>query len=199
MSDSKKRRKLINLDIKRRMQIRLIIKILVVIFACIIVSSLIFYIYSNRAVDQNWRSFHVKLKNMKELLIPIIFLAGIMSTAIAVIISLFYPGPLVGPLYRIEKVVGLMTEGDLTQRIKLRQFDEYSELASLINFLLESQTEKILQLKKFSDKLKVLADKGDKQELLAEIGLLKEGLDWFKVRDEVGRGLDLEVRKFWVS
>lgn len=179
-SDKKNRRRLINLNIKRQMQMRLIMKIMLIVIICILLSSSIFYIFSNQAIGQTWNAFHLKLHNMKQLLLPIVILATLMSIIVAVFMGIFFPNPFVGPIYRIERTIQSLSEGNLNQKIILRQKDEITDLASYVNCMSDKFREKILDLKDNIIKIAKLAEENNNEELVGEVKKLEENINWFK-------------------
>ena len=179
-SDRKNRRRLINLNIKRKMQMRLIMKIMLIVIICIMLSSSIFYIFSNQAIGQTWNTFHIKLINMKQLLLPIVIVATIMSIIVAMFMGLFFPNPLVGPIYHIEKTIQSLSEGDLNQKIILRQKDEVMELAFYVNFMSDKFRDKILNLKDNIKKIAKIVEENNKEDLVKEVKELEESINWFK-------------------
>jgi methyl-accepting chemotaxis protein len=53
--------------------------------------------------------------------------------------SIFITHQMAGALYAIEKVIGRITDGDLTARVKLRKKDDLHELGSVMSRMLDKQ------------------------------------------------------------
>jgi methyl-accepting chemotaxis protein len=53
--------------------------------------------------------------------------------------SIFITHKMAGPIYAIEKVIGRITEGDLSARVRLRKKDDLHELGQAMNRLFDKQ------------------------------------------------------------
>ncbi len=67
--------------------------------------------------------------------------------------GIFLTHRIAGPIYRFEETIKNAMEGDLNIRIKLRWADEFKNLACSINGLLNSLSQRLIKLKKASEKL----------------------------------------------
>lgn len=54
------------------------------------------------------------------------------------ILGLLFSHKIAGPIYRIEKTIDEISKGNLTLKIKLRQGDEFWDLADIINIMTDS-------------------------------------------------------------
>lgn len=184
MEKGKFKRKKLNFSIKKEMKIRLIIRIFVIVFISVALSATIFYFYSQREIGSSYRLFHVKADNFLDLLFPAVLLSCLLSTLIGFVLSLFYPHHIAGPLYRIEKDVLRIGEGDLTVNISLRKGDEVMDLAGNINIMVSGLREKIERIKETSGKLK--------EEIVQE----KEENHRIEKLKEMSQKLEEEVSRF---
>jgi methyl-accepting chemotaxis protein len=84
---------------------------------------------------------------------------------IALILSfgIFLTHRVAGPIYRFEQTIKNAMEGNLNTRIKLRWADEFKLLASSINDMLNSFSQRFIKLKKSSEKLESIAVKMEQQ------------------------------------
>jgi methyl-accepting chemotaxis protein len=84
---------------------------------------------------------------------------------IALILSfgIFLTHRVAGPIYRFEQTIKNAMEGNLNTRIKLRWADEFKLLASSINDMLNSFSQRLIKLKKSSEKLESIAVKMEQQ------------------------------------
>jgi len=53
--------------------------------------------------------------------------------------SIFITHRMVGPIYAVEKVIGRITDGDLSARVKLRKNDDLKEFGQAMNHMLDKQ------------------------------------------------------------
>jgi methyl-accepting chemotaxis protein len=137
-------RKMINFSVKSQLQFRLLYKVMGIVFIGVGIMALIFYFYSNREINDSYRQFHVDAKNFLDYLWPAVISSLVLSTLAAIVITLFLPQRLAGPLYRIEKDLNdIVSKGDLTHRLTLRKGDEVTDLAEAVNMTVASLRQKL--------------------------------------------------------
>lgn len=131
------KRKLLNFSIKRDMQFKIIGKIFLLLFGCLLLSGAIFYQFANQEITSSFQMFHIKARNFLDFLFPVVLSSFAISLVAGVIGSLFFPKPFAGGLYRIEKDLHKVIDtNDLTVQIKLRNGDHLIPLAEQVNQLL---------------------------------------------------------------
>ncbi|MBN1227836.1 MAG: methyl-accepting chemotaxis protein [Deltaproteobacteria bacterium] len=191
-----KKRKRINLSIKRDMQIRLFCKIFIFIMTAVIISGVIFWLGSHREVASTYRQFHVQLDNFKDLIFPMVLTGMGAGLVVALVLTLFFPQYLVGPLYRIEKILDMAADGDLSEcQLNLRSGDEMKDLAGQVIKMMKKMRERVLLLKEDNKQMEAIYNRlvkavrnsnrdmiiGGMSDLEKEITKIKESLDEFKV------------------
>lgn len=132
------KRKLLNLSVNRKIQFRMISGISSILFVCLFISSAVYFQLANQEIESSFRMFHIKARNFLDLLFPVVGLSFVVSLGCGVMASLFFPKSYAGALYRIEEDLKKVVDtADLTVRIKLRDGDQATALASQANGLLE--------------------------------------------------------------
>ncbi len=183
------KRKRINFSIKKGMQFRLILRIFIIILIAVILSGAIFWLGSQRKVASTYYQFHVQLRNFRDLIFPLAIMGVIAGLLGAFVLSLFFPHRLAGPLYRIEKTIERIINGDLSNPdLKVRSGDELHDLAKQVAGLMERMRERILFLKEINGRLDLIygqirdADGRSDTDIIAEtMPALEEELK--KMRD----------------
>ncbi|MFV0438740.1 MAG: hypothetical protein ACK5PS_15285 [Desulfopila sp.] len=95
-----------------------------------------------------------------------------------VISSVLLSQPIAGPLYRFERVLDHMNNGNLTSRIQLRQKDEGRELATKINTFNATLTHAIDTLDRSTAALDVLLSQVESRLLVNEENEQLASLFW---------------------
>lgn len=126
-------RKKINLRVKRYFQKWLLIRIFGVTLLCSLVAAFILYFYARSEITSSFFDAHIKIRRVSDLLLPVVISGSLISFVSGVILSLFLPQKIAGPLFRIEQDLKPVQEGDLTLTIKLRKGDILKELAEEVN------------------------------------------------------------------
>ncbi len=144
----------VNFSIKKSFQLKLIFRILFIILLGTAVTSGVFYFYANREIGSSFKHFHVSARNFLDYLFPAIMASGGLGVLVAIVVSVFFPHSIAGPLYRIERdLKEKIGEGDLTIRFHLRNGDDLKELADNLNEVLEKTGSKIKNIESASGEL----------------------------------------------
>ena len=156
---TKERRRRLNYSIKRKVQLRLFFKVLSVVFLGLVLSSAIFFYLSNQEVGETYRHFHIQARNFLDFLLPGIVIAFLVGLVVAVVIALFFPHKIAGPLYRIERdLKDKIGEGELNVKFTVRDGDEMGELAEALNAMVEKLRSKIERLQDAVEELSALSE-----------------------------------------
>lgn len=162
MSSSKmayKRSRFFNFSIKRRLQLRMLVKIWSIILASLLVTGIIFYFYSDINVGKSYRLFHVKAENFMDFLFPVLVCGFLASLMLGVVASLLFPHAIAGPMYRIEKELAEIGKGNLCKNISLRKGDELKDLVDSINVMTGGLRDKIKTISDISGQIGELAER----------------------------------------
>lgn len=137
------KRKKLNLQVKRGFQMWMFYRVLGAIFLSCAIAALILYFYSNQELGESFYEAHLKIRKVSDLLIPVILSGAFVSLLSGVLLVLFFPQKVAGPVYRIEEDLKAVQNGDLSKRIKLREGDPMQSLADTINKTLDNLQDKI--------------------------------------------------------
>lgn len=123
--------------------------ILIVIIVANIVGALV-YGFSVEKLENNLveeAKLPVDSKQLGQALLPGVIIAELISIFVVAFICIFVTHTIAGPVYRMEKVVRNIGEGDLTHFIKLRPKDELKDLADAMNEMTMGLRNKIINFK----------------------------------------------------
>ena len=180
MGTSNKRK---NYFIKRGFQTKLtIITLLLVVIVANLVGGIIYGVLTGNDLTQYFsKIFKVSTAN---LLLPTILMAELISIFIVAIIGVFVSHSMAGPVYRFEKVLKTLCEGEMDCSFKLRSSDEFHELEEHINDLIELLNQKIGKVKHIVVDIEKLSKTGNKKELQEKIVELNKALEYFKINED---------------
>ncbi len=153
MTADKFKRKLINLNVKRRLQIWLLIRIGGIIILTSIVSAMILYGYARHETIHNFYQAHIKIRRVSDLLLPVVLSGSAISLVSGVILALFLPQKIAGPLYRIEQELNKVKAGDFRIKIKLRTRDTLVNFTSQINDTIATVEHRLKDMQKTIDSI----------------------------------------------
>lgn len=161
--------------------------------------SLLVFLFLSLMAFVMWLEGYLAVKNMinsgmvahedailqLKLLNNIMAKTSLIGLAIAFGLSLFLSHFIAGPLYRFERTLEEMRDGNLSVQVRLRPHDEFKEIAELFNMTLMSLRFKVKKeretLQASLDKMKSLSDKLKQTGQASEAGELEKLI--LEVRD----------------
>jgi len=155
------KRKKLNLKIKQKLQVWLLIRIMGVALLTITVAGIILYFYSVTVVDTDYLSFAPKVRKVSEVLLPVFLAASLTSIVAGLLLALFLSQKIAGPVFRIEQDLLRMRTGDLTDIINVRSTDILKELAQSVNMTVHNIRDMIINVKEINTELESEISKGD--------------------------------------
>lgn len=194
MSSSKmayKRSCFFNFSIKRKLQLRMLVKIWSIILVSLLVTGIIFYFYSDINIGKSYRLFHVKAENFMDFLAPVLVCGFLVSLILGFVASLLFPHAIAGPLYRIERELAEIGKGNLCKDITLRKGDELKDLVDSINVMTGGLRDKIKTISDISGQIGELAEKatdegpdGTIKKIKLANANLQEAINKFTLREK---------------
>ena len=170
-----KRRKL-NLAVKRQFQIWLLARIVGVVVVSSLVAVLILYFYSRQEISSSFYKAHIQIRRVSDLLLPVMAAGAFVSLLSGVILALFLPQKLAGPVFRIQKSLDVIKNGDLTEKIILRRNDTLQDLAGSVNETTADLRSRILEIKEIQRELDKVVGALQHQEASAVLARQNEAL-----------------------
>jgi hypothetical protein len=158
MANQFTRKPLGNFFIKKPLQIRLILKIVIaVIFATFISSGtllLVYYMtYKSVLLYQMDRLTNLTKENIIFIILPSLLLSAFVNLIMAFGIGLYASRKYAIPVYKLENWARLLRDGKITAKIQFREKEELKELADHCNNLSGDLLNKLLEIKKQTDLL----------------------------------------------
>jgi methyl-accepting chemotaxis protein len=127
------KRKKLNIGVKREFQRWLLVRILGAVMFSALVAALVLYFYARQELGESFYTAHIKVRRVSDLLLPVILAGSAVSLLSGILISLFLPQKIAGPLFRVEQDLRRLAAGDLTVKIVLREDDTLQDFAAAVN------------------------------------------------------------------
>lgn len=186
-----------NYFIKKRFQMNFSSKfILLIVLESILIVSLFLYISANTLTTGYLNSI-LRIEPTRDfffvpfVLITLIVVLGISLAGMIVFILLSHR--IAGPLYRFEKVLEQLSEGDLTTVVHLRNTDQLLGFEKALNSFIETLCQRIATIKEKLEEAQGLLKQSNDPQQLAK---LKDKLE--SIKDEINRFKippDTDIRK----
>ena len=123
----------------------------------------------------------MSIQRVSDLLLPVIAAGSAVSLLSAIIVVLFLPQKIAGPLYRIEKRLEGLKEGDLSSEIRLRRNDILQDMAATLNDSTAALQKKIRMAQNSQEEIeRSLQKTTGNAEMQNAVKKLKENLAIFK-------------------
>jgi len=144
--------------IKKRYQFRFVTHFCVSMLIMAIIHIIIFYLYTNKELGSTYYQSLFSLQGLRDnILSAMIFTGGIViifATLAVLIITLIGSNKIAGPIYRIEKSLESVGNGDLGLIIKFRTHDAIDRVAEDINSATENLNTKISTVSRNIEEIK---------------------------------------------
>jgi len=160
------KRKKLNLGVKRQFQMWLLIRIFGVMIVSSLVAVLILYFYSNKEISSSFYSAHIQIRRVSDLLLPVMAAGTFVSLLSGAILAIFLPQKLAGPVFRVQKGLELIKDGDLTEHIGLRDNDILLDLAESVNETTTNLRARIQEVKEIQRELDQIINSLDHKEAM---------------------------------
>ena len=181
VSEEHQKRKTINLKVKRQFQRWLLLRILGLIVVSSLVAALILYFYARQELTTSFFDAHVKIRRVSDLLLPVVIAGSVVSLIGGVVLAVFLPQKIAGPLFRIEQDLLIIKDGDLTKVITLRPEDLLTDLAAEVNEATEQVRSMVEKIKGECSAAQQYLVENNQDLAQQTMGRLAEELEKFKI------------------
>ena len=192
-----------NYFINRDFQVGFTIKFLIVIVVEAVLAIGLFMYLSRGTLTTGFVGSDFRIARTSEFFLPTLLVSNLIIIVITAIIGIailiYMSHRIAGPLYRFEKILTDVGRGDLTQRFKLRDNDQLSELSQSITELTNTMDNRVSDIKFRTHELSGLlreiktsapsgpSDSIDIENLLKEVSenvqALEEVVNYFKTSE----------------
>ena len=169
-----------NYFIKKKFQRDFILKFCALVVIGAVISGLIVYAMSRATVTTTFENTRLVIKSTADFILPAVLLSSLVMIALVglatVAVTLFTSHRIAGPLYRLEKDVERIREGDLSVRFAIRRNDELQALPAILNDMVGALKSRISNMKRAADEAEAMLDKGALGVAKTKLSELKTGL-----------------------
>ena len=126
-----------NYFIKKKFQVNFTVKFLIIILIEAFLAAGLFLYMSKGTLTTGYLGSELRIARTYDFFLTMLLLSNLIivgiSAVIGIAVLIFLSHRIAGPLYRFENILNSIKKGDLTQRFKLRENDQFVELANSIN------------------------------------------------------------------
>ena len=137
--------------VQKDFQSKFILKFCVVLLIGIIISIGLLFLFSENTLTSSFDQSRLVIKNTASAILPNVFLshliAFVLISLLTIAVTLLISHKLAGPLFRFQKELKEIGNGDLSNVINLRKDDQVKAIADSLNQMRANLQKKILDIK----------------------------------------------------
>ena len=136
--------------VRKGFQVRFILKFCSLLLIGVILSTGLLFLFSRDTLTSSFQQSRLVIENTALAILPTAVYTNLVTLGLiaiaTIIVILFISHKLAGPLFRFDKEIKKIGEGDLTTVVTLRNKDQITDLADTLNKMTASLREKILSI-----------------------------------------------------
>ena len=141
--------------IKKEFQARFIIKFVLILIAGGLVSIGMTFLNNHDTLTTTYTNSKLVIQNTSLAIMPSVVFTTILTTVllgiVVIALTLLFSHKIAGPMFRFEKDIKRIADGDLKSRINIRKGDQFQELALGLNDMIQSLSDRVGRIKKETD------------------------------------------------
>jgi len=115
-----------------------------------IISTSLLFLFSQGTLTSSFQQSRLSIKNTAFAILPAVIYTNLITLGLialaTIAVTLFVSHKIAGPMFRLEKELKAIGEGDLTKDIRLREKDQITDMAATLNKMVSSLHEKVLDI-----------------------------------------------------
>ena len=143
--------------VQKDFQSKFILKFCMILFTGVIISVGLLFLFSKNTLTSSFEQSRLVIENTASAILPSVFLSHLIALVLiillTIVITLLVSHKLAGPLFRFQKELREIGEGNLTQSIKLRKNDQVKAIADSLDQMRVNLQKKILDVKEEVEKI----------------------------------------------
>lgn len=131
-----------HLFINKNFQTRFILKFILILFFSGVISIGLTLFYTRNTLTSTFVDSKLMIQNTSSVIMgPVIYttlITTLLVGLLVILVTLLVSHKIAGPMFRFEKDIDNISQGDLKSRIHIREKDQFQELAISLNTMIES-------------------------------------------------------------
>lgn len=141
----------------------MILKFVTLLVTMAITSSVILYFFAGNKLESSYYEAHSSIKSMWDILGPTVlatnFISLIVISIATIYVILFISHKIAGPLFKLEKNIQEIAEGNLDLHVHLREGDQVQTLGTALGSMVDTLAGRIKAMKDVTGNLAALEEK----------------------------------------
>lgn len=167
--------------VKRGFQAGFIVKFCILVLVGVLVSTVLLMLFSQNTLTTTFHQSRLEIQSTGKAILPTVIYINLFTlgliTAATVAVVLWVSHRIAGPLFRFEKELARIRDGDLTTRIRLRSKDQMTDMARCLNEMTAGLQEKVLGIQMEAEEiLQTCRAEGMSGELAGRLQIFSENI-----------------------
>jgi methyl-accepting chemotaxis protein len=158
--------------IRKDYQFKFILKFCLIVLAGSIISTAILFFFAQGTLTSSFEHSRLVIRNTATAIMPAVILTNVITliviTFATIVVVLFISHKIAGPMFRFEKDLKDIGQGDLTKKVSLRKKDQFTNLGDSLNIMTATLHEKVVSTQAEVEQLIELASKEKAPQKLVE-------------------------------
>lgn len=156
--------------IKKDYQLIFILKFCFIILVGAFISTGLLFLFSQGTLTSSFEHSRLLVRDTSFAILPAAILTNIITliliTLATIVVVLFISHKIAGPMFRFEKDLNEIGQGDLTKKVTLRKKDQFTDMADSLNNMTTNLHDKVLAVQTEVEQLLESASKQKAPERL---------------------------------
>ena len=149
--------------IRKDYQFKFILKFCLIVLAGSIISTAFLFFFAQGTLTSSFEHSRLVIRNTATAIMPAVILTNVITliviTFATIVVVLFISHKIAGPMFRFEKDLKDIGQGDLTKKVRLRKKDQFTNLGDSLNIMTATLHEKVVSTQAEVEQLIELASK----------------------------------------
>ncbi len=136
--------------IKKEFQLKFILRFCILLLVGVVISTSVLFLFSQDTLTTSFQKSKLVIENTGIAILPSVIYTNLITlgliTLASIVITLFVSHKIAGPLYRFEKEIKDIGQGDLTKKITLRGKDQITEIGDSLNNMVADLNKKVFDI-----------------------------------------------------
>ena len=168
--------------INRKFQTGFIFRFVLVLILGAVLSVVITLLTTTSTLTSSYNGARLVIEKTSWAILPSVIMTHLVSTlvvgVVAIVVTLLVSHKIAGPMFRFEKDIEEISEGNLQKKIHIRDGDQFGKVAKSLNVMVENLNKRVTEVRQELDELVEHAEeKQAPQELLEEIRSCRRGIE----------------------
>jgi methyl-accepting chemotaxis protein len=141
--------------IKKDFQTRFIVKFVLILVAGGLLSVGLTFLNTQDSLTAVYANSRLTIQNTSLAIMPSVVFTTLITTlalgVVVIVVTLLVSHKIAGPMFRFEKDINRIAQGDLESRIHIRKGDQFQEMAMALNRMVESIAGRLKTVRDMAD------------------------------------------------